>query len=382
MMMLLALVTSCVVGAPPGFSPGEAWTFPLVDPLAHMPLITPVTIHGKGPFLFILDPDAETGIDVGVIPQLPTVGNGPSYAPLTDVQIGSLHVESLPFVARPPNKFDVGGRRIAGVIGKEVMTSGLVFGFDRDRGIAWLATPKHATKPAGARSFSYWIRKSTDRAPLVTVSVAGRDRDLHIDLGRMANRLRERFWDGLAITDEKRTVVLDNSEHIDSTRIATAPRVAIGGIERFGVAFTPFEDRRTIPQDLEGTLGLDFFWGFAMAVDFSDHRIDVAPRTEVDRATRTARWQSACKHAGCAELVLHGNDLEVIPEHAPVELVVRATAHDGSPLPDLEVNLADGAQRFAVALDDRYTDATLDVIDASPFPRTCRDANECVVPMD
>lgn len=378
----MLLAAGCVVGAPPGFTPGEAWTFPLVDPLAHVPLITPVTIHGKGPYLFILDPDAETGIDVGIIPSLPTVGNGPNYAPLTDVQIGSLHVDNLPFIARPPNRFDVGGRRIAGVIGKEVITSGLVFGFDRDRGIAWLATPRRATKPPGARSFSYWTRKGMERGPLVTVAVADHDRDLHVDLGRMANRLRDRFWGGLAVTDEKRTVILDNSEHHDSTRIATARNVRVGGIERFGVVFSPFEDRRTLAQDLDGTLGLEFFWGFAMAVDFSDHRIDVAPRTEIDRATRTARWQLPCKHAGCAELLLHGKELEVVPERAPAELVVRAVAHDGTALPDLEVNLAQGAQRFAVDLDDRYTDAVLEVIDASPFPRTCLDHTECVVPMD
>jgi hypothetical protein len=379
--MLLALLAGCVVGAPPGFSPGEAWTFPLVDPLAHVPLITPVMIHGKGPFLFILDPDAETGIDVGVIPHIPTVGNGPMYAPLTDVQIGSLHVDSLPFIPRTSHAFNTDGRWIAGVIGKEVITSGLVFGFDRDRGIAWLATPKHATRPLGSRSFSYWTRKGSGRGPMVTASVDGRDHDLHVDLGRMMSRLRERFWTGLDVVDDPRTIVLDDSERHDTSRTATAKRVAVGSVERFGVTFAPFVDRRTIPQDLDGTLGLDVFWGFAMDVDFTDHRIDVAPRAEVEPAARIARWSSSCKHPGCAELLLHGKDLEVVPEHTPAELVVRAKARDGGPLPDLEVNLADGARRFAVELDDRYAEATLEVIDASPFPRTCRAATECVVPM-
>jgi len=380
--MVLALLAGCVVGAPPGFSPGEAWTFPLVDPLARAPLITTVMIHGKGPFLFLLDPDAETAIDVEIIPSIPTVGNDPRYAPLTDVVIGSsLHVDSLPFIPRSTHAFDTEGRRISGVIGKEVITSGLVFGFDRDRGLAWLATPHKATRPRGSRAFSYWTRKGSGRGPMVTASVDGHDRDLHVDLGRMTGRLRERFWGGLDVRDEPRTVVLDDSEHHDTARTATARRVAVSGIERFGVAFAPFEDRRTIPQDLDGALGLEFFWGFTMAVDFSDHRIDVAPRSEVAPSIRLERWPSSCKHPGCAELLLHGKDLEVIPESVPTELVVRARAHDGSELPELEVNLEVGAQRFAVALDDRYAEAALEVIDASPFPRTCAGAKECVVPM-
>ena len=59
---------------------------------------------------------------------------------------------------------------------------------------------------------------------------------------------------------------------------------------------------------------------------------------------------------------------------------MRATAADGSALPDLEIDLLAGAERFAVELGDRYTEAALEVIDASPFPRVCIDAQECVVP--
>ena len=357
-MWFTCLLPACVIGAPPGFSPGEAWTFPLVDPLAHEPLIVPVTIGGKGPMLFALDPDAETGIDVGFIPELPTVGNGPNYAPITDVQIGTLHVASLPFIASKAHAFDIGDRRIAGVIGKEVLTSSLVLGFDRDRGIAWLATPKHAPSLDGARHFDTFERTTgmkspKDRGPYATGTIDGREQDFHIDLGHVANTLR------------------------GGPR--TAKQVSVGGVDRYGVAFAPFVGDFLV-ETRSATLGLDYFWQFSLAMDYDAQRIYLAPRKPVDRSARISRWSLPCKHTGCAELVLHGKDLEVIPERTPVQLVVHAAAHDGSELPTLEVDLDAGAGRFAVALDDRYADAALDVIDASPFPRTCIDAKGCVVP--
>jgi hypothetical protein len=387
------LLPACVLGAPPGFSPGESWTFPLVDPLVHEPLITPVTVGGKGPFLFILDPDAFTGIDVGFLSAIPAFGNGPSYAPLSDVQIGSLHVDSLPFIARPMHAFDTANRRIAGVIGKEVITGALVVGFDRDRGIAWLATPKHAALPPGARSLDYWEGPSPDRTaprdrgPYVTGTIDGREQDLHVDLGRTSNMLRPDRWDGLAVHDELRTITFEDGERKDTSRVATAKHVTAGrsaagenGVERFGVTFAPFVDRNYLAGERAATVGLDFLWDFAVAVSFDAHRIYVTPRTPVAPGPRIARWALPCKHTGCAALALHGKDLEVTPEHVPVQLVVSAMAHDGTALPPLEVNLDAGAEHFAVALDDKYADAVLEVTDASPFPRTCVDAKQCVVP--
>jgi hypothetical protein len=378
--LALALLAGCVVGAPPGFSPGESWTFPLVDPLAHVPLITTVTVQGKGPFLFILDPDAPTGIDGEFVAQMPTVGNSPSFAPLSDVQIGTLHVDTLPFIQRKLHTYDVGGRRIAGVIGNEVFTGGLVFGFDRDRGIAWLATPKHAVMPAASRTFSYWERHG-DRGPYITGAIDGHSRDFHIDLGRTFNRLRTEFWDGLAVTSGQRTIILANGRLVTTNKIATAKQVTVGSLEQVDVAFAPFEEDGVVLQARSAALGLDFFWPFVVAVDFDSHELHLAPRATVDAATRMARWNLPCKHTGCAELLLHGKELEVVPERAPAELIVRATAHDGHALPDIEINLAPGSQRFGVTLPDGYDEASLAVIDASPFPRKCADANECVVPM-
>ena len=42
----------CSVGTPPGFSGGDHWTLPLVGPLEDGILVTPVSVHGHGPYLF------------------------------------------------------------------------------------------------------------------------------------------------------------------------------------------------------------------------------------------------------------------------------------------------------------------------------------------
>ena len=62
------LAAGCTVGAPPGFSSGERWTFPLVGPLEDGLLLTPATVHGHGPYLFAIDPDANVSeIDKQVV---------------------------------------------------------------------------------------------------------------------------------------------------------------------------------------------------------------------------------------------------------------------------------------------------------------------------
>ena len=51
---------SCVIGAPPGFSEGNSWTLPLVDPLSRRPAPHRDRCStARGPFLFAIDPDAH-----------------------------------------------------------------------------------------------------------------------------------------------------------------------------------------------------------------------------------------------------------------------------------------------------------------------------------
>jgi len=58
------LLAACTSGPPPGFAggTGDRWAFPLVGTLEGDLLITPVTIDGRGPYLFGIDPDANVSL--------------------------------------------------------------------------------------------------------------------------------------------------------------------------------------------------------------------------------------------------------------------------------------------------------------------------------
>src|SRR5882762_2878196 len=104
--LVLITCTGCAMGAPPGFSPGDTWTLPLVDPLADGKLITPVYVEGRGPYLFAIDPDAPMSmVDGSVIadgefrahlgPRVTNehdVTHPTFYAQLTNIAIGDLRI--------------------------------------------------------------------------------------------------------------------------------------------------------------------------------------------------------------------------------------------------------------------------------------------------
>src|SRR5687768_3332486 len=74
------LLAGCAVGAPPGFSDGDLWTFPLVAPLEDDLLLVPVYVADKKePMLFMIDPDsAVSTIDSALQSELkPYATEGP-----------------------------------------------------------------------------------------------------------------------------------------------------------------------------------------------------------------------------------------------------------------------------------------------------------------
>src|SRR5262245_4415515 len=74
--IVIALAASaCVVGAPPGFSDGNSWSFPLVGPLEDGQLVTPVWINDQGPYLFAIDTDSPVSVvDEGVVSETKPIG--------------------------------------------------------------------------------------------------------------------------------------------------------------------------------------------------------------------------------------------------------------------------------------------------------------------
>jgi hypothetical protein len=410
---LLVLATGCALGAPPGFSSGDTWTFPLVDPLADGRLLVPVMVHGQGPYLFIVDRDSPTIVDPQVVAEAGVRMRGQIRiadhsdtthvafaAELTDVKVGDLAISLVHVVVLPhPNRFDTDGRRIHGILGREVLADSLVFGFDRDRGIAWLKTQQAFSPPPGATALE--LEKFTRDGvkvvwePVLRASVNGVAFDLHPRIGELVGQIPRTRWSGAKLSELAWDVgMLDHSgESWRASSIGVADQVTIGGVAGSRAAFAPYSDRRREFDHVGGTIGLDFFRPFAVAADWHHRVIYVTQRQDplASRALRIARWQAlaSCANGECVELALsppRDNDparpvLAVRNEDVShdLQVTVRATTPSGGPLPNLEINLPQGTHSLDTVLDARYLDAKLEVLDLSPFPRRCVYVGGCVM---
>ena len=163
------VAAGCTVGAPPGFSAGEQWTFPLVGPLENGLLITPATVKGHGPYLFAIDPDAnisavdkqvvdEAGLRTSGGPKIideTAIGQTRLYAELVDLEVATLAVARRGVLLFDVGLYDTEGRHLSGILGRDVIADSLVFGFDRDQGVATLSTTRAFTPPPGAIAIRY-----------------------------------------------------------------------------------------------------------------------------------------------------------------------------------------------------------------------------------
>src|SRR5262249_12944551 len=150
----------------------------------------------------------------------------------------------------------------------------LVFVFDRDVGMAYLSTRDAFTAPDDAIRLPY--RDSAMRTGLVEVAAAtrrlvsakvnGTDQKLHVDLGAFHSQLRGGRWQGAHLTPlpYKTTLVdeLGTPRTVDKAGIAN--QVDAGGASGKGVLMVAYDDRRADPDQIDGTLGLNFFAPYAV----------------------------------------------------------------------------------------------------------------------
>lgn len=387
---LLALVPlcSCVRGSPPGFSAGKQWSVPLVDTLSSKRLLVPVYIDHKGPFIFGVDPDGRTLVDAEAANRADVVPR----TDLHDVQIGTLTVSSVAFRGIAPHTLDEGGRRIYGVIGHEVFADSIAYGFDRKAGVLWLETREAFHPPKGGHELTYSVPRDYPHDELVNAMINGVSRSLRLDFGRTASRLRTDLWasSGLSTRRENAKLIDDLGKTQVAKLIGIARRVTVQNVSQWGLEFLPFADNRYLAGDIDGTLGLAFFDRFAVSVDRIRHTVYLAPleaRDELSRDQRLTRWAMLgidCSHRECADVTVVGTTLRVLRpvKGNRMQLVLRLRSSvDDRPLPDLEVNLPNDAPGIAVPLDQQYRNASVEVIDVSPFPRTCAFSQACVVPV-
>src|SRR5688500_13349997 len=144
----------CAVGAPPGFSDGDLWTFPLVAPLEDDLLLVPVYVADKKqPVLFMIDPDSRSSSIDSALQSEPKPYTVQAQDELTEadhqtkvflaeipkIKVGDLEVRNLKMRVHDAGTFSAGGRLVRGILGRDVISDSLVLSIDRDRGIAYLA---------------------------------------------------------------------------------------------------------------------------------------------------------------------------------------------------------------------------------------------------
>jgi hypothetical protein len=411
-----ALVGGCTLGPPPGYSSGDSWSFPLVGPLENGNLVVPVKVHDRGPYLFVIDPDAprssvdaalDSELDLyskmgGEYPDESDVLRRVRFAEVLRIQIGTLTVRNRRFWVHAVGTYNVAGRQIRGVIGKDLLADSLVFGFDRDLGLGYLATQKGFKPPAGAIRFGYYLDKYNSGRRIVDARLDGKVIKLHIDLGEVASQVREKLWPryGLerepikrALIDEMGTVrTVDTGAH--------AGLLEIGDASARNILVVPYRDRRIRTVDLDGTVGLGFFEGYSVWHNYDDHTITLVPRRTDDVSRqRMERWGwealAGCAAPGCAHVELIEEPVEPGMEDRPqpppllvidreasaqdvaIELMIEARGGSVD-LPRLIVSIPAGTQQFTQPLGVEFRGATLAVVDINPYPRACRTERPCI----
>jgi hypothetical protein len=333
-------VAGCSLGAPPGFSGGDSWTFPLVGPLEDTLLVVPVFVNDKGPYLMAIDPDAPiSAVDQALVNELDlrtTVGGKildetdtnrqTMTAEVRAFQIGDLTVRSRYPVVMKVGSFAIAGRHMRGVLGRDVIADSLVFGFDRDKGVGYLATQKGFTPPADATVIGYDLlsnRLPVDIQPvgrrIAKVQIDGKSFDLHLDLGAVTSSLRPNLWGKAGLTAvAMETDVRDEAGTVRHYKeAAVGNQVVAGGVSAGGVLFVPFGDKRWEDEFIDGTLGLNFFKLLNVRANWDAEKVYVIPRGDVvtTAAERVKRWRNAtldgCAHLGCVEVGM------IEPEAAP-----------------------------------------------------------------
>jgi hypothetical protein len=423
--------TSCVIGAPPGFSSGSRWTFPLVAPLDNGLLVTPVWIKGKGPYLFAIDPEANVSIideriviDAGLV-----IDKGYSTrlygedgerrirfnAEVRNIQLGNLTIESRRAIVVPHETLAATGRDIRGVLGRNVLADSLVFGFDRDRGIGWLQTASSFTPPPGATRIAYKpsIISENHLQALAHANVGGRDVVVELQLGSAISRLRPTLGQALGVGGPARTSV--EFDATGARRVvavsATPIHVSLGGMVNDRVAVAPYLVRSELPSAsmfFDGTLGQDFFTPFTVYADWNDHAFYLVPREAAPQTSvRLGRWAdlAGCTHPGCVTIAIaapqvpaptsaDAGDTALAPPSSvaatptavlhvtrdpgvTVALEVRLRAAQRADLPDLVVDLPAGAASVLAPVRGDLAGVQYDVVDVSPFAAACPSTGGC-----
>jgi hypothetical protein len=380
---VLALGAGCAASPPIGYSSGVRWTVPLVDPLDGGALLIPASIHGKGPFLFALDPDAQVSlIDRGVAAELGLYTPPSRWVRFVDerdrtvprrpyevlrFEAGDLRVENVVMYSAPAGSLRGDGRVVHGVLGRDLLSRTIVIDVDRDRGVVRLALTGHQQPPAEARRVRGWVHKPHDgpvrKLILPVRTEAGTRLALAVDLAARRTAVHERLRE----------------------RLGAVAALHVDGVVAGDVALEPLADRRVRASDYDGVLGQDVLARYRVVFDPDARTLWLAPRAANPAALvseRLARWGDAlaCADVGCVRLRPHGSGERgrtVIErsDGAPASwhhVVLQALDQDGRPLPLPLVRVAVREAKAPSTVEElvpaAYRRAAgFRVVDATPF---------------
>ena len=342
----LAGMCSCAAAPPLWYDTGDAvsWEIPLVAPLDGAPLIVPATIHGKGPYLFALEPDQPVSIiDRGVAQRLQLFSRNDSWIRLRtrddqyvrrrpyevlDFKAGELSVRNVLMYSARAGTLRFRDVPLAGVLGADLLSRTIVIDVDRDRGVVRLTLTGHQLNPARAHRVAGRVHRSGIPVRKVVVPVTienarGKsDFELAVDLGAQSTSI----W----------------TKHLPDQRA----RLDVGGARVDGVALAPFADRRVEQDDIDGLLGQDVLARYRVVVDQDKRVLWLGPRSPdlvAQTADRLSRWGDAfarCRRVGCVEITRDRTGALMVTRdqdapNQPFEVVLQPLDGQGRPLAGL-----------------------------------------------
>lgn len=289
---LLALI-ACGAAKPVYYQGDDTrWEVELIDP-ERPELVVEATVHGAGPYLFILDPDAPRSVMddqvardldlysdhryVRVVNQNDVSVPRKFYEVLA-LDVGELHVRNVKVLNAPAGSLRVGERQVHGILGADLLSRTIVVGIDRDRGTVSLALTGHATVPANAAHVDGWLHYGSLYVPM---RVGGRTLTMQVRLSSAVSTLRSEILRELgragapgsvAIVDETGTALrLEGGGVLD---------VALDSVLTESVRFYRHGDQRErFDLTYDGVLGQDILSRYHVVVDRDRKTLHLAPRT-------------------------------------------------------------------------------------------------------
>jgi len=297
-LLIAALTTlslaACGAAPPLGYTGDRTqWTVPLVRP-EQRELVVSATVQGKGPYLFVIDPDAvRSVIDDGVARQLNLYSDNHyvrvvnqndvtmprKFYEVLKLDAGDLHIRNVKMLNAPAGSLVAGGMKVQGILGSDLVSRTIVVGVDRDAGVVKLALTGHQQVPSDSARVEGWLYHGSFYVPM---RVGDRTLTMQVRLASSVSTIRDRALEGLALRAMPAEVAqVDETGTVARLRAAgVAEQVTIDGITLHDVPFFHNADaREDLEFDYDGILGQDILSRFDVTLDRDAKVLYLAPRS-------------------------------------------------------------------------------------------------------